>query len=72
MDALGFLNVGWIIILVFLPLLPWLLPRFGEFLKTISPYVQSFKLGVVQLELRAVRSEPIAVPTSGILGRIPQ
>jgi hypothetical protein len=71
MDSLGFISVGWIIILVFLPLLPWLLPRFGEFLKTISPYVQSFKLGVVQLELRAVRSEPIAVPTSGYLSSIP-
>ncbi len=70
-DALGFISVGWIIILVFLPLLPWLLPRFGEFLRTISPYVQSFKLGVVQLELRAVSSEPIAVPTSGVLSSIP-
>jgi hypothetical protein len=69
--ALGFISVGWIIILVFLPLLPWLLPRFGEFLRTISPYVQSFKLGVVQLELRSVRSEPIAVPTSGVLSSIP-
>jgi hypothetical protein len=70
-DSLGFISVGWIIILVFLPLLPWLLPRFGGFLRTISPYVQSFKLGVVQLELRAVRSEPIAVPTSGNLASIP-
>jgi hypothetical protein len=69
--TLGFLSVGWIIILVFLPLLPWLLPRLGEFLRTISPYVQSFKLGVVQLELRAVRKEPIVVPTSGSLGSIP-
>jgi hypothetical protein len=70
-DALGFISVGWIIILVFLPLLPWLLPRLGGFLRTISPYVQSFRLGVVQLELRAVRSEPIAVPTSGTLASIP-
>ena len=70
-DALGFISVGWIIILVFLPLLPWLPPRFGGFLRTISPYVQSFKLGVVQLELRAGHSEPIAVPTSGILASIP-
>jgi hypothetical protein len=33
--------------------------------------VQSFKLGVVQLELRAVRSEPITVPTSGTLAAVP-
>jgi hypothetical protein len=70
-DALGFISIGWIVILVFLPLLPWLVPRFGEFLRTISPYVQSFKLGVVQLEFRAVRSEPIVVPTSGTLASLP-
>jgi hypothetical protein len=68
--ALGFISMSWIVILVFLPLLPWLLPRFGEFLKTISPYVQSFKLGVVQVDLRAVRRTPITVPTSGSFARL--
>ena len=35
---LDFLGVGWILVLVALPLIPWLLPRLGEFLKAISPY----------------------------------
>jgi hypothetical protein len=65
-DALNFISVGWIIILVVLPLLPWLTPRFGEFLEKISPYVRSFTLAGVQVEFPAVRSEPIAIPTTGI------
>jgi hypothetical protein len=55
-DALDFISVGWILVLVFLPLLP----RLGGFLKAISPYVQSLKLGALQIDLRAVRREPIA------------
>jgi hypothetical protein len=40
-DGLDFLSVGWILVLAVLPLLPWLLPRFGDFLKATSPYVQT-------------------------------
>jgi Zinc-binding dehydrogenase len=43
--ALDFISVGWMLVLVALPLLPWLLPRTGVFLKEISPYVQAISLG---------------------------
>lgn len=69
-DGLDFFGVGWIIVLATLPLMPWLLPRLGPFVKSISPYVQSFSLGAVQLELRAVQDAPIVVPTSGALAQI--
>lgn len=69
-DALDFLSVGWILVLATLPLLPWLLPRFGGFLKAISPYVQSLKLGALQLDLRSVRREPIAVPSGGVFAGV--
>jgi hypothetical protein len=71
-DELDFLSVGWIIVLAILPLLPWLMPRLGGFLRDISPYVQSFKFGGVQLDLRAARGAPIAIPTTtGILTGLP-
>jgi len=70
-DAVDFLSVGWIIVLAFVPLVPWLLPRLGTFLKTISPYVQSVKLGGVQFDLREVTREAISVPTSGALALVP-
>lgn len=69
-DGLDFLGVGWIILLAVLPLVPWLLPRVGPFLKSLSPYLQSFSLGGVQLELRAVEDAAIVVPTSGHLAPI--
>jgi hypothetical protein len=71
LGALEFISVGWLILLVFLPLLPWLLPRLGEFLKSISPYVQGFKFGGLQIDLRAVRREPIAVPTNDQFASVP-
>jgi hypothetical protein len=71
LKTLDFLGVGWIILLVGLPLLPWVLPRLGGFLKAISPYVQSFSLGGVQLQLRAVQEKPLAVPTQGIFASLP-
>jgi hypothetical protein len=70
-DAVDFLSVGWILVLVALPLLPWLLPRLGDFLKAISPYVQTLKLGALQLDLRAVQREPVSVPSSGIFAGVP-
>jgi hypothetical protein len=69
-DSLDFVGVGWIILLTVLPLVPWLLPRLGPFLKSLSPYLQSFSLGGVQLELRAVEDAAIVVPTSGNLAPI--
>jgi hypothetical protein len=62
---LDFISIGWILVLAILPLLPWLLPRLGDFLKTVSPYVQSVKLGGLQIDLRAVRREAIVVPSTG-------
>jgi hypothetical protein len=70
-DAVDFLSVGWIIVLALVPVVPWLLPRLGAFLKAISPYVQSVKLGGVQFDLRAVTREAITVPTSGALALVP-
>lgn len=70
-DALDFLGVGWILVLAALPLLPWLLPRLGQFLRSISPYVQSLKLGALQIDLRTVKREPISVPSSGTLAGVP-
>jgi hypothetical protein len=70
-DAVGFLTLTWILILAGLPLLPWLLPRLGGFLKAISPYVQSVKLGALQLDLRTVQRDAITVPSSGTLANVP-
>jgi hypothetical protein len=70
-DAVGFLTLTWILILAALPLLPWLVPRLGEFLKGISPYVQSVKLGALQLDLRTVQRDAITVPSSGMLASLP-
>lgn len=70
-DALGFIGIGWILVLAALPLVPWLLPRLGEFLKTISPYVQTLRLGALEVDLRAVRREAISVPSHGILAAVP-
>lgn len=69
-DSLEFVGVGWMILLAILPLVPWLLPRLGPFLKSLSPYLRSFSLGGVQLELRAVEDAAIVVPTSGNLAPI--
>ena len=52
--SLAFLSVGWMVAIAVLPLTPWLLPRLGVFLKEISPYVQSLKLGIVELDLRTL------------------
>jgi hypothetical protein len=70
-DELDFISVGWILVLAALPLLPWLLPRLGDFLKSISPYVESLKLGAVQIDLRAVRRDAISVPPQGVLATVP-
>jgi hypothetical protein len=70
-DAVSFLSVSWILILAVLPLLPWLLPQLGKFLKTVSPYVQSIKLGAIQLDLRAVQREAITIPSTPMLASLP-
>jgi hypothetical protein len=69
--ALDFISVGWMLVLVALPLLPWLLPRTGVFLKEISPYVQAISLGGLKLDLRDVRRDPISVPSSGNFADVP-
>ena len=70
-DALEFLSVGWILALVTIPLLPWLLPRLGGFLREVSPYVQSVKIWALQLDFRALQQEAITVPTSDTLATVP-
>ncbi len=51
--------------------MPVLLPRLGEFLRAVSPYVQGVKLGAVQVDFRDVRREAITVPSSGALAAVP-
>jgi len=63
-SSLAFLSPGWILTLAVIPAIPWLLPRLGKFLREISPYVQSLKLGALQLDFRALRRDSIAVPSS--------
>jgi len=70
-ESLAFLSVGWMLALALIPLTPWLLPRLGEFLREISPYVQSLKLGIIELDLRTLTREPITVPSSGVLAAVP-
>jgi hypothetical protein len=70
-DALDFISVGWILVLAGLPLLPWLLPRLGDFLKAISPYVQTVSLSGLKLDLRAFERDPISVPSSGKFADVP-
>jgi hypothetical protein len=70
-NSLSFIDIGWLILIALIPLLPWALPRIGEFLKSVSPYVSRFSVGAVKLELRAVIDAPITVPTSGALASLP-
>jgi hypothetical protein len=70
-DDLSFIGVGWIVVLALLPLFPILLPRLADLLKAISPYVQHFQLGAVQVAFREARREPIALPSAGILANVP-
>ena len=50
---------------------PGFFPGLGDFLKAISPYVQSVKLGGLQVDLRVVGREAISVPSHGILASVP-
>jgi len=58
-DSLDFLSIGWILVLAAVPLLPAVLPRLGPFLKSVSPYVQSFKIGAVSVDLHSVQSSAV-------------
>jgi hypothetical protein len=51
-DGLDFLSIGWILVLAALPLLPWLLPRLGVFLRGHS---RSCGWAVVRRSLMARR-----------------
>ena len=64
-SELDFLGVGWMLALVLLPTLPWLLPSLGHFLKAVSPYVQAFKVGAIQVDLRALQALPIRLDGFG-------
>ncbi len=70
-ESLEFLGVGWIFVLVLLPLLPWMVPQLPEFLREISPYVQSLKLGALQLDLRTIQRDPLRVPTDPKFASLP-
>jgi hypothetical protein len=70
-DELSFIGVGWIVLLALLPLFPILLPRLADLLKAVSPYVERFQLGAVQVSFREARREPIALPSAGILASVP-
>jgi hypothetical protein len=70
-DEVDFLGVGWIVTLAALPLLPWLFPRFVEFVKIVLPYVQSFKVGAIQLDLRSAQRIPMSIATAGMQPSLP-
>lgn len=70
-DDLDFLGVGWIVVLAALPLLPWLVPRFVELVKDVSPYVQSFKVGAVQFDLRLAQRTPPNIAAAGMQPALP-
>jgi hypothetical protein len=70
-DELDFLGVGWIVVLATLPLLPWLIPRLAQFVKTVSPYVQTLKVGAVQVDLRTAQRTPISIATAGMQPGLP-
>jgi hypothetical protein len=70
-DDLDFLGVGWIVVLATLPLLPWLVPRFVQLVKDISPYVQSFKLGAVQFDLRLAQRTPPNIAAAAMQPALP-
>ena len=70
-DGLAFIGAGWLIVLIFVPLTPILLPRLGDLAKSLSPFVSSFKVGAVQVDLRDVRRNPITLHAAGMLGSVP-
>jgi hypothetical protein len=71
-DSLDFIGIGWILALAALPLLPWALPRLGDFLRSVAPYVKTFSVGGLQLELNDVGGDAIVVPTDGALAALPE
>lgn len=68
---LNFIGVGWIVVLVALPLLPWLVPRLVEFARMVSPYVQTLKVGAIQVDLRAAQRTPTSIATAGMQPSLP-
>jgi hypothetical protein len=70
-EELDFLGVGWIVVLAALPLLPWLIPRFVQLVKDLSPFVETFKVGAVQFDLRAAQRTPLSIATVGMQPALP-
>jgi hypothetical protein len=70
-DRLDFLGTGWLVVLAVIPLAPVLLPRLGGWLKAVLPYVSSFKVGAVQLDLREARRDPISLVAPGMIASVP-
>jgi hypothetical protein len=60
-DGLDFLGVGWILVLVLIPLIPWLLPLLEE----VAPRIRSFSLAGVQIELKDTQNAPMTLPSAG-------
>jgi hypothetical protein len=70
-DGLAFIGTGWLIALTVVPLAPILLPRFGDLARSLSPFVSSFKVGAVQIDLRDVRRNPITLHAAGMVASVP-
>jgi hypothetical protein len=70
-DGLAFIGAGWLILLIVVPLAPILLPRLGDLARSLSPFVSSFKVGAVQVDLRDVRRTPLTLNAAGMLGSVP-
>jgi hypothetical protein len=55
-DRFGFFGMPWILALALVPLIPWFVPILSPWMKRVAPYVQSVKLGTLEVQLR--ESEP--------------
>jgi hypothetical protein len=54
---IDFLGMPWILALALVPLVPWLVPALSPWMGRLAPYVQTVKLGALEVQLR--QSEPV-------------
>ncbi len=55
-DRFGFLGMPWMLALALVPLIPWLVPAVSPWMRRVAPSIESFKLGVLEVQLR--QSQP--------------
>ena len=59
-----FLGMPWILALAVVPLIPWLVPALSPWLQRLAPYVQTVKLGSLEVQLR--QSEPVVASLGSV------